>query len=102
MAGGQRKDALDHRLLASFAKDAEAADPIDWSNVEIDRDAAYEIMASQIAEMFRDYELRGLGSGPQMAIALSTIVKLSVENFVLHQRLMAEGLQSHLPQTDRS
>jgi hypothetical protein len=83
---------LDHRLLAGFAKEAEAADPIDWSGTEVDRDAAYELMASQIAELFQGYEAKGLGRDPQLAIALGTIIKLSVENFVLHQRLMQAGL----------
>jgi hypothetical protein len=89
---------LDHRTLARFAKDAEAADPIDWADTGIDRDTAYDLMASQIAEMFRGYEQRGLGRDPQMAIALGTVVKLSVENFVLNQRLMRAGLS---PRTGR-
>jgi hypothetical protein len=83
---------LDHRLLASFAKDAEESDPIDWSGVDVDRDLAYDLMASQIAEMFRDYELRGISRDAQTAIAISTVVKLSVENFVLNQRLILNGL----------
>lgn len=92
MTQDREQTPLDHRLLATFAKEAETADPIDWSGVDIDRGAAYEIMASQIAEMFRDYEMQGIGRDPQMAIALSTIVKLSVENFVLNQRLLSAGL----------
>jgi hypothetical protein len=94
--------ALDHRQLASFAKDAEELDPIDWSKVNVDRDAAYELMASQIAEMFRNYEMRGIARDPQLAIALSTIVKLSVENFVLNQRLMAAGLHKGQPRKEGS
>jgi hypothetical protein len=89
---------LDHRTLARFARDAEAADPIDWSDSGIDPETAFDLMASQIAEMFRRYEDQGLGRDPQMAIALGTIVKLSVENFVLHQRLLRDGLS---PRTDR-
>lgn len=92
--GGGRAGAhpLDHRMLASFARDAELSDPIDWSGLDVDRDAAYELMASQIAEMFHDYELRQIGRDAQLAIALGTVVKLSVENFVLHQKLLAAGL----------
>lgn len=85
---------LDHRDLAAFGREAEAADPIDWTDTDIDRDTAYDIMASQIAEMFRGYEERQVGRDQQMAIALGTIVKLSVENFVLHQRLMKAGLRA--------
>jgi hypothetical protein len=89
---GHDATPLDHRLLASFAKEAEAADPIDWGETGVDRDTAYDLMASQVAELFQGYEARGLGRDPQLAIALGTIIKLSVENFVLHQRLMQAGL----------
>jgi hypothetical protein len=92
MADDPTGQQVDHRLLASLGKEAETADPIDWSGVDIDKDMAYELMASQIAEMFRDYELRGVGRDAQMAIALGTIVKLSVENFVLHQKLLASAI----------
>jgi hypothetical protein len=94
------RDALDHRLLASFAKDAESTDPIDWTGLNLDRDMAYDLMASQIAEMFRDYELRGIGRDAQLAIALSTIVKLSVENFVLNHRLITHGLARRPTRSD--
>ena len=43
---------LDHRLLAALAREVEAADPIAWGEVALDRDTAYELIASQIAEMF--------------------------------------------------
>lgn len=85
---------LDHKRLAEFAREAESADPIDWSDTDIDRATAYDIMASQIAEMFRGYEEREISRDQQMAIALGTIVKLSVENFVLHQKLMKAGLRA--------
>lgn len=91
MTAEQTGTLLDHRQLAEFGKQAETADPIDWSGVNIDRDAAYELMASQIAEMFRSYEEKGLSRDAQMAISLGTIVRLSVENFVLNQRLMLRG-----------
>ena len=47
---------LDHRLLAALAREVEAADPIAWGEVALDRDTAYELIASQIAEMFAGYE----------------------------------------------
>jgi hypothetical protein len=49
---------------------------------------AYDIVASQIAERFRGYEDKGVGRDQQLVIALATVVKLSVENFVLHQRVI--------------
>jgi hypothetical protein len=79
---------IDDRILARLARAVEDADPIAWGGLAIDRDAAYRLMASQIAEMFRRYEEKGVGRDEQLLIALSSAVKLSVENFVLHQRLI--------------
>ena len=81
---------LDHRMLAALAREVEDGDPIAWGGVELDRGTAYDLIASQIAEMFAGYERRGVSRDRQMVIALATVVKLTVENFVLHQRLMRE------------
>jgi hypothetical protein len=79
---------IDDRMLAALAREVEETDPIAWGGLDLDRDAAYRLMASQIAETFRGYEEKGVGRDEQLLIALSSAVKLSVENFVLHQRLM--------------
>jgi hypothetical protein len=81
---------LDHRTLAALAREVEEGDPIAWSGVALDRDTVYDLIASQIAEMFAGYESRGVSRDRQMVIALATVVKLTVENFVLHQRLMRD------------
>lgn len=82
---------FDSRMLADFAREVEQADPVAWGGLRLDREAAYDLIASQIAERFRDYEARGVGRDQQLVIALATVVKLSVETFVLHQRLMGGG-----------
>ena len=79
---------FDSRMLAAFAREVEEADPVAWGDLPLDRGAAYDLVASQIAERFQGYEARGVARDQQLAIALATVVKLSVENFVLHQRLM--------------
>lgn len=75
-------------LLARLAREAEGTDPIDWGALTLDHGAAYELMASQIAEMFRGYEAQGLDHDEQLLLALATIVKLATESFVLNQRLL--------------
>ena len=82
---------LDHRTLAALAREVEEGDPIAWSAVALDRDTVYDLIASQIAEMFAGYEKGGVARDRQLLVALATVVKLTVENFVLHQRLMREG-----------
>ena len=84
---------LDHRMLAALARQVEEGDPIAWGGVELDRDTVYDLIASQIAEMFGGYESKGVSRDRQMVIALATVVKLTVENFVLHQRLIREAVK---------
>jgi hypothetical protein len=79
---------LDHRTLAALARQVEEGDPVAWGDLALDRGAVYDLIASQVAEMFRGYEQRGVPRDRQMVIALATVVKLTVENFVLHQRLL--------------
>lgn len=79
---------LDHHTLAALAREVEEADPIAWGALALDRETVYDLIASQIAEMFQGYERDGVPRDRQMLIALATVVKLTVENFVLHQRLI--------------
>jgi hypothetical protein len=83
---------LDHHMLAALARQVEEGDPIAWGETGLDREMVYDLIASQIAEMFRGYESRGVTRDRQMVIALSAVVKLTVENFVLHKRLMRRSV----------
>lgn len=64
-------------LLVELAKEAEIGDPFDWSDVAIDEEEAYRLMALNVLDMDMD---------PR--IMMATIVKLCVENMVLNVRLM--------------
>ena len=79
---------LDHRLLALLAREVEEGDPIAWGDLALDRDAVYDLIASQIAETFASYEHKGVARDRQLVIALAAVVKLTVENFALHRRLL--------------
>jgi len=79
---------FDSRMLAAFAQEVEEADPVAWGALPLDRGMAYDIVASQIAERFRGYEDKGVGRDQQLVIALATLVKLSVVDVVLHQRVI--------------
>jgi hypothetical protein len=81
---------LDHRTLAALAREVEDGDPIAWGDTGLDREAVYDLIASQIAETFAGYEQGGVARDRQLLVALATVVKLTVENFVLHQRLMRQ------------
>ena len=65
--------------LVEIAMEAEIADPIDWSELNITQEQAYLMMATQVLEMDSD---------PLTDKAL--IVKLLVENFVLNLKLLGK------------
>lgn len=67
------------QLLIELAKESELEDPIDWPSLGLTGDEAYFIIASQVLEMSKQFN---------ETIMLSTIVKLLVENFVLHIKLL--------------
>ena len=65
--------------LVSIAMEANIADPIDWSELNISEDEAYRMFAATVLEM---------GNEPMADKAI--IVKLLVENFVLNLKLLGK------------
>ena len=68
--------------LADIAQQSLISDPIDWKELNIIEEVAYQMIASSTLEMIRD-----IPEKERMVIALSSIVKLTVENFVLNLKL---------------
>ena len=69
---------LSVKQLAELAKEVETEDPIDWGMLAIDEDHAYELIASQVLELYN--------TNDQYAL-LASVTKLIVENFVLNLKL---------------
>ena len=69
--------------LVELVKEIETEDPIDFAMLQIDEDTAYTLMATSILEMYlsNDADSRDM-------ILLATVVKLTVENFVLNLKLL--------------
>jgi len=71
--------------LVEIAKEIEHTDPIDWGYLSINEDDAYKLIASGILEFYQslstDVNIRD-------TMLLASIVKLSVENFVLNYKLL--------------
>ena len=65
--------------LVSIAMEANIADPIDWSELNISEDEAYRMFAATVLEMDNE---------PMADKAI--IVKLLVENFVLNLKLLGK------------
>lgn len=71
-------------ILSELAQEIEGVDPIDWGDLAISESAAYELVANQVYEQYKQTEnIKG-----ERLVLLATIVKLVVENFVLNLKLM--------------
>ena len=67
--------------LAQISMAAEEGDPFDWGNLKIDKQSAYELMASHALELYAT-------QGPYRdIILLSSLTKSIVENFILNLKL---------------
>lgn len=69
--------------IVALAEEIEISDPIDWSDLTISETDAYTLIANNILEQY----LSGAANDRDM-IMLATVVKLTVENFVLNLRLL--------------
>ena len=67
------------KILVELVKEANIADPIDWSGLSATEDQAYILMATHVLEMERNH-----------LTDAAIIVKLMVENFVLNLKLLGK------------
>jgi hypothetical protein len=68
--------------LVDLAMECELTDPIDWGLLSITENQAYQMMASSILDQFE-----GVKQEEQLMIAMATMTKLLVENFILNLKL---------------
>lgn len=72
------------KQLADLAMQADMVDPIDWGELAIKEQDAFEMMASNVIS-----QMEGLDDDQRPVVAMATITKLLVENFVLNLKLKA-------------
>lgn len=72
--------------LAELAALIEIGDPIDWGMLTVDEQSTYQLMASQVLELYGS-----LDADQREMTMLATIVKLVVENFVINMKLMEKS-----------
>lgn len=71
-------------IISELAQEIEGPDPIDWGDLSVSESAAYELVANQVYEQYKETEnIKG-----ERLVLLATIVKLAVENFVLNLKLL--------------
>jgi len=73
--------------IAALAKEAEMIETIDWSQLDIEEDEAYLMMASNVVEQLESVPQEQAG-----IVSMSTMTKMLVENFILNIKL--KGLRN--------
>jgi len=66
--------------IIELAKEVEITDSIDWDSLPVEKDRIYQMVGSQVCELFNEYRQQE----DSEAILLATVTKLVVENFVLN------------------
>lgn len=69
--------------IIELAQNVELGDSIDWTGLNIQREKVYQVVGSQVYELYEDW----MGSDDSEAVLLATITKLVVENYVLNIKL---------------
>lgn len=68
--------------IVELAQEAAKVDPIDWQNLKISSEQIYQMMASSVMEQFDQIPIE-----TRNIVAMATITKLLVENYVLHVKI---------------
>jgi len=71
-------------LVSELAQEINKEDSIDFADLSISEKETFDLISNQIIEMFKETE----DTENERITMLSTIVKLTVENFVLNLRLL--------------
>jgi len=79
-----RQVSLD--LLIDIAMEVNEADPIDFGRLSVGKQEAFKMIGASILEQFDKEEY----DENDKVILLATITKLTVENFLLHTKLLAQ------------
>lgn len=72
-------------MLVDLAMQAEITDPIDWAQLSMEERQAYNLMATSVIE-----QINGIPEEQRLMVAMATMTKLLVENFVLNVKLTGE------------
>lgn len=77
---------IDLDLLIDIAMEVDDADPIDFGRLSVGKQEAFKMIGTSILEQFDKEEY----TEEDKIILLSTLTKLTVENFLLHTKLLAK------------
>lgn len=69
--------------IVELAKEAEKENPLLWEHLNLDQDAAYEVIASEVVEMLNDIE----NDTEKYLTLLVALVLSQMENYVLNVKI---------------
>jgi hypothetical protein len=78
--------AIDLKAVEELIKEIELADPIDWGMLTIDEEDATRLIALSVVEHYEQH-IRPMSETDREYIFVSSIAKLTLENFVLNIKL---------------
>jgi len=70
--------------LATLAQEAALAEPINWEGLNLNKDEVYKHMATNVLN-----QMESVNEQDRAAVAMATMTKLLVENFIYKTRLEA-------------
>lgn len=82
--------ALDIQAVEALIKEIELDDPIDWGMLNISEDDATHLIALSVVEHY-EQNIRPMSESDREYIFVSSIAKLTLENFVLNIKLAEAG-----------
>jgi hypothetical protein len=74
---------MDPYQVIELAKQIEETDPIDWSDLPLNRESIYFMLGTTVLERVSETQ----SASEREIILMASVVKLTVENFVLEMRL---------------
>jgi predicted class III extradiol MEMO1 family dioxygenase len=77
---------MDLKTVEGLIREIELADPIDWGMLNISEDDATRLIASSVVEHYEE-NIRPMSERERDYIVVSSIAKLTLENFVLNVKL---------------
>lgn len=77
---------LNPRVISELAREVTITDPIEWGNLGVSEESAYNMMALSVMEMVQKLDADGEPEKKD-AILMASLTKLLVENFVLNLKL---------------
>lgn len=78
--------AINLKAVEELIKEIELADPIDWGMLNINEDDATSLIASSVIEHY-EKNIKPMAETDREYIFISSIAKLTLENFVLNIKL---------------